>query len=126
MNTLFTIGYASWSFDELKSLIEEKQAILIDIRSSPRSNKPGFNRYALAQRLGERYRHIAALGNVNYRDPDLPIILRDEILGLEGLARLLEKSNVFIMCGCKDLEKCHRLTVAQKMEKRYEIEIEHL
>ena len=126
MNTLFTFGYASRSMDEIISLLEEKQAILADIRSSPRSRKPGFNRYALAGSLRDKYRHLPALGNVNYRNPDLPIFLRDEDLGLEGLARLLEKSNVVIMCGCKNLEKCHRLVVAEKMEAMYNVNVVHL
>jgi len=126
MNILFTIGYATRTIDEVFSLLNEKQAILVDIRSSTRSSKPGFDRYALAKRLGASYHHMAALGNLNYHNPDLPIILRDEDLGLEGLARLLENSNVFIMCGCRDLDKCHRLTVAKKMTSKLSINVVHL
>ena len=126
MNTLFTVGYASWSIEEIEALLHKRQAILIDIRSSPRSNKPGFDGRTLADRFGDRYRHMPALGIVNHRNPDLPVILRDEELGLKGLTRFLEETNVIIICGCRDLEKCHRFTVAEKFKQALGIAARHL
>ena len=94
-----------------------RDALLVDIRLKPFSRKPGFTKSALRRRLGDRYQHIQALGNVNYNTGG-PIQLLDKKTGYLSLTMHLKRQPCIIMCACSDLLRCHRAMIARDAEKR--------
>jgi uncharacterized protein (DUF488 family) len=64
---LYTFGYSGKQPEELHTLAEQLDALVADIRFSPRSRVPHWNGGSLVRRLGHRYRHLPALGNRNYK-----------------------------------------------------------
>jgi hypothetical protein len=77
--TLYREGYASRrGADTIERLMRQARTQLLDIRRSPRSRwHPTWNRRALETTYGNRYRWDGRLGNLNYRDHKLPIVLAD-------------------------------------------------
>lgn len=122
MELIYTLGYARWSIEEVEECLETLDATLLDIRYAPRTTKPGFTRDELDQRLGSRYVHIPAFGNVHYKRDGIK--LSDPDRGLEQL-RALEGPFV-LMCGCKRPEQCHRSEVAEFIADWEEASIRHL
>ena len=110
---VFTIGYSGRKPAEIMLLAEELDATVFDVRFSPRSRVPHWTRKRLTEFLGDRYCHVRALGNRNYRDG--PIVLDDFPAGLE----LIHASDrpVILMCACKDPAFCHRTTIAAKLRQ---------
>jgi uncharacterized protein (DUF488 family) len=73
---VFTIGHSTRSVEEVADLLRSVGAdMIVDVRKMPRSRaNPQFNIDGLADALGARqigYRHIAALGGLRGRRPDL-------------------------------------------------------
>lgn len=116
MNTIYTLGYASWQLDEVIRAVHDRGAILVDVRLSPRSAKPGFNSTKLGQRLAEAYMHVPAFGNLNYASGG-PITLKNPQQGIRQVAPLLVHWPVILMCGCKNVATCHRSVVADLLHK---------
>lgn len=111
---LYTLGYAGRTLDDLVALVDTHQATLMDIRYSPRSRLPGFNKASLAQHLGQRYVHCPALGNRNYQGG--PIALADYPAGLAHVRTLLTTTPVLILlCVCRNVQACHRTNVAEAL-----------
>ncbi len=108
---VYTLGASGRTPEELRPLLRERDALLLDIRLSPRSRwVPVWNKSNLASLLGDDYRHVPELGNVNYKG-DGPIQIADYPAGraiIEGLSR-----PVVLLCQCKDYDRCHRKTVAE-------------
>ena len=72
----FTIGHSNRSVEEFADLLRAAGAdMIVDVRKMPRSRaNPQFNSDVLAEALAERqigYRHIAALGGLRGRSPQL-------------------------------------------------------
>ena len=65
---IIPFGYANGGMTALEQLMQEECAYLVDIRYSPRSRIPAFNRTSLQARFPGRYVHIPELGNVNYKN----------------------------------------------------------
>lgn len=65
--TFVSIGYERRTLEELISLLQENDVeVLVDVRLTPLSRKPGLSKSALAealQRAGIEYRHERELGN---------------------------------------------------------------
>jgi uncharacterized protein (DUF488 family) len=110
---VYTLGYSGRKLDEVKAFVDEKQAILFDIRYSPRSRNPTWNEGNLRQALGARYKHIRALGNANYRGNSVRI--QDFDTGLQAITR--SGRPVILMCACKEYEHCHRSVLADRLRK---------
>ena len=129
MPRLYTLGYAAK--DAATQLITvmaiEPHMRLIDIRYRPTSRfYPVFGKSALRRRFGERYFHVGSLGNVNYRDHSLPMVLLDAKNGLSLVSFLLERYPVCLLCACAHVETCHRLVVARLLSERVSCEVVHL
>lgn len=122
MDLIYTLGYAQWSADDVEACLEELDATLLDVRYVPRTTKPGFTREELHERIGARYKHLPAFGNVNYQGGDVK--LSDPELGLQQL-RALDGPFV-LMCGCKHPDQCHRSVVADFIAERERASIQHL
>ena len=110
---VYTLGYSGRQLDEIRAMVEEKEAILFDIRFSPRSRNPTWSEGNLRAAFGARYRHIRALGNANYRGHSIRIQDFDA-----GLRAITESGRpVILMCACKEYEHCHRRLVAERLRE---------
>ncbi|NJO82399.1 MAG: hypothetical protein HC828_05975 [Blastochloris sp.] len=65
--TLYTLGYAGLTPAQLRAAAVQADATILDIRLAARSPAPRWRKSALVQLLGDRYQHVPALGNQNYR-----------------------------------------------------------
>lgn len=118
---VYTIGYSGRKPEEIKQLLKDHDAVLFDIRFSPRSRVPYWNAGPFRQLLGDSYRHVKELGNKNFKDHDAGIELVDFEAGVALIAA--SKKPVFLMCGCPDPEHCHRTAAAALLRERgYDVE----
>jgi uncharacterized protein (DUF488 family) len=116
---LHTLGYAAPDAEQqLATLMADPSILLVDIRYNPRSRwRPQWNKKALQAAWGDRYRHVQALGNVNYRLPDAPIQLLDADAGIQWAGETLQAGySLILLCACRDYERCHRKTVKELIE----------
>jgi uncharacterized protein (DUF488 family) len=123
------VGYRGLNLDELiERLTAESIAVLVDIRLTPLSRKPGLSKRALSEALsaaGIRYVHDRRLGNPkenrpSYADTTSPagIAARAsyrEIIGqgdgaeaVRELASLADHHAVAVLCFEADESHCHR------------------
>lgn len=125
--TLYTYGYIGNGVPPLQQLAAAG-VLIVDIRNAPTSRwRPEYKKDRLARVLGDRYRYLGDLGNINHRDRSLPMVLRHPEQGCADLAALLEAGDVCILCGCADWRECHRELVGRLMQERLPgLEVVHL
>jgi uncharacterized protein (DUF488 family) len=112
---LYTLGYSGWTPEAIQEEAQACNAVVCDIRYSPASRHPQWRQRQLSQLLGARYQHVQALGNRNYKNGG-PIELADYDAGKQVIAEILATGpSVILMCACKDLTTCHRLTAAERL-----------
>jgi hypothetical protein len=116
MTKFFTTGYTGQNVEQLPALLTFYDAVLADIRFGPHSRHLQWTKMYLALMLKNRYRHVPALGNRNYKTHGGAI----QIHNLEIGVRLLESwnENVVLLCACEKLENCHRRVVKTELERR--------
>lgn len=124
MFPLYTFGYSRKQPEELVTLTEQLDALVADIRFSPRSRIPHWSGGRLAKLLGDRYHHLPALGNRNYKGGPVDIV--DLEGGMAQVAELLARQSVILLCACSDLHRCHRLLVAEAVAARSAVQVIHL
>jgi hypothetical protein len=118
-NALYDLGYIGCILPDLKAAVEATGATLLDIRFSPYSKNPTWNRNNLVKALGEQYVHCRSLGNENYRMVGMENVkFVDLDQGMIMIFGLLQKGPVIVMCACKDVNHCHRLLAVLEYEKR--------
>ena len=123
---IYTFGYGGRKPEELKAAAEELQATVVDVRIVPNTRVPGWSRGPLQAALGERYQHVRALGNVNYKGGG-EIKLVNEPAGLDYVRRLLDRDrNVILLCAESDPVGCHRTYIAGKLAEAGGYEVRHL
>ena len=124
---IYTAGYgAGWSPTMLADVLDRHAAILLDIRLKPWSKTPTWQKSALQARLGmSRYLHVPALGNLNYNTGG-PIALQASVAGIRIVGEQLERRNVVLLCGCRDLTTCHRKVAAELLREALGAPIVHL
>jgi hypothetical protein len=113
MHQLFTLGYAHWDIAMLQAEIHRLGATLVDVRTSPRSKKgPEWCREGLAAALGDAYMHVGALGNRNaFRGGPIELVAPQRALA--PMRALLALRPAVLMCGCAQVDRCHRLLAAE-------------
>lgn len=122
MHTLYDLGYNDLREAGLLAEITAKLgAVVFDIRHAPTSRNAQWRKAALENRLGAAYRHIAALGNLNYKGGLVAIV--DLIAGLEEIEHALKEHPVILMCACWDREICHRRVVAEAFTQRSGVQV---
>lgn len=145
MTTLYTIGYQGATVaDFLDALTDAGVTLLVDVRRIASSRRPGFAKSALAANLekaGIAYRHLRSVGTpadgrAAARSGDhagmkrifLEHLATDEAqAGLAELEALLGTSErVCIMCFEDDPAHCHRTLVADALQHRMPLAVEHL
>lgn len=123
------IGYEGLSVDQLVARLQaDGVEVLVDVRLTPLSRKPGFSKRALSEALsaaGIRYLHDRRLGNpkdnraayadassdagatarARYRDI---ITSGDGADAVRDLAALVEEHAVAVLCFEADQSHCHR------------------
>jgi hypothetical protein len=137
---IYTLGYVGWKMDEIKAEVERLGAVLIDVRLSPRSRFPGWNKSAFeaalkvpcpfTAALKVRYVHIPEFGNLNYKTGG-PVRIFDYEIGQAVLASRFGQPYrttpaIILMCSCKDVSTCHRKEVADRLARAWNLEVEHL
>lgn len=123
LHKLYTYGYSGRTPHELQTLAEQLQAVVVDTRFSPRSRIPAWTGGRLRKVLGDRYRHLLALGNRNYRGG--PVEFVDLATGVVEVGELLRQRPVILLCVCADVQRCHRLPAAEAIAIRYGLTVEH-
>lgn len=108
---VYGIGYYGREPTQLRDMAIALDAIVFDIRLSPRSRDPRWGKANLSAVLLDRYRHVKALGNVNYKGG--AIKLRDFQAGVEAI--LMSPKCVILMCVCKHSKHCHRSVIGQQL-----------
>ncbi len=117
--TLYGIGYSGRTLDELRHILEQLEAVLVDIRFAPYSRNPDFRKPHLETVFGDRYLYLRAFGNRNYKGG--PVDLVDYEAGKAAL-EVLDKP-ALLMCMCKDPATCHRAVVLQRLaEDGFEVQ----
>jgi uncharacterized protein (DUF488 family) len=142
--TLFTIGYEkARQADLIATLKQSGVATLIDVRDRPISRRPGFSKRQLAAGLEEagiRYVHLQALGTPpegreanKKRDwvrfdaiVDAKLATPEAEHALHEAGQLAESSPSCLLCLEADFHHCHRRRVAEILEDRFGVTVEHL
>lgn len=142
--TLYTIGYEGLCIEQYVSrLIEKNVSMLVDVRRNPLSRKYGFSKSHLIRITGEcgiEYQHIPALGiegskrkNLrsrsdydrlfdSYRE-SLPQ-KEDELNRLQDIFG--NHPRIALTCFEKDHTWCHRSALAEAVQERHSVRVEHL
>jgi uncharacterized protein (DUF488 family) len=116
LSSFYTTGYTGKRVEQLPALLDFYDAVLADIRFAPVSRHLQWTRNYLALMLKDRYRHVPALGNRNYKTHGGAIQIHNLEIGI----RLIEswETNVILLCACEKLENCHRRLVKAELERR--------
>lgn len=125
MSTIYTFGYQGQQLETLQAHVEHLNAVLLDIRFSPRSRNPIWSRKRLQQVFGGSYLHLPDLGNVNYRN-GRAIQINNLNLGGAKVAAMMKAAPVVLLCVCANVHTCHRKVVADALGEKYGWTVEHL
>jgi uncharacterized protein (DUF488 family) len=129
---LMTVGYEGRTADEVVQLLDEaKVDVLVDVRLTPLSRKPGLSKRRLAGLLddaGVGYLHLPALGNPKAnrdgfrrgeqqsRDTFREVLASPPAqAALEQVRKLLCHQRVALLCFERDAESCHRKLVIDSL-----------
>lgn len=114
MVRFYTTGYAGKDFADLKPLLNDLDAMLIDIRFYPNSRTIQWRKEYLQLLLKEKYRHVVHLGNRTFREGKISI--QNMELGIKIVSSL--DTNVVLLCGCPELKNCHRFIISEELRRR--------
>ncbi len=130
---LVSIGYEGRSVDDLVAELQQQGVdVLVDVRLTPLSRKPGLSKLRLSQHLaaaGIEYLHLRALGNPKHnREPFRQGRVADGCRFFEGLlgtpetrsalatiASLTTTQTVAVLCFERDHDRCHRQVVTSRV-----------
>ena len=132
---LFTIGYQGRSVEGFLSVLAEHEIeVLIDVRYTPWSHKPGFTRARLVEALSGkriRYIHLPEFGATPKIRQELRTtgdweeFARAYVNGLramngvaEGTLAPLKGRRVCLLCMEADPQQCHRSLLARQLVER--------
>lgn len=121
---IYTFGYTGLTMEAVKKKAEELDAYVLDIRYMAGSRAPVWRKGNFASALKERYIHVQALGNENYKGGLMK--LHDFEAGMEYVKKILPFNNVMLMCACTDVRLCHRRIVAKKLSEQIPAHYYHL
>ncbi|MCX8556204.1 MULTISPECIES: DUF488 domain-containing protein [Mycobacteriaceae] len=142
--TLVSIGYEGKTVDDLVArLLEQDVQVLVDVRLTPLSRKPGLSKTKLSEALaavGIGYVHHRALGNpknnrAGFRagEPESRARYRDILDTAEAtnalahVSELLDGGVVALLCFEHDHAECHRdIVVRQLMKVRPDAAVVHV
>ena len=134
VGTLVSIGYEGKTVDDLVAqLLDQGVRVLVDVRLTPLSRKPGLSKTKLSEALaavGISYVHHRALGNpkdnrAGFRagEPESRARYRDVLEtaaasdALAHVTELLDGGVVALLCFENDHAECHRDIVVRLLMK---------
>ncbi|MGI8667262.1 MAG: DUF488 domain-containing protein [Jatrophihabitans sp.] len=141
---LLTVGYEGRTAAELMDVLTEAEVnVLVDVRLTPLSRKPGLSKRRLADALGAagvQYLHLPALGNPkgnrdgfrrgepSSRDSFRAILLTPQAQqALDELRTRVANHRVALFCFERDADCCHRQLVSEHLLSGYRhLEVLHL
>jgi uncharacterized protein (DUF488 family) len=144
MAEVWTIGYEAAGFGAfLAALREAGIRVVLDVRDLPLSRRAGFSKNVLAASLAEagiEYVHLKALGTpkegrlaARRGDHALFWSIVDERmktpearLALNRAADIAGQRRAALLCFEADPAQCHRLRVAEDLNKEFGFEVRHL
>ena len=125
---LYTLGYEGRGLEDVVALLEHHCIdLLIDVRATPRSRKPGLSKTRLAEAVGAvgtGYRHERRLGVPREERPavragDDAALARyrrrletEDGPAVERVVELARDQRVALLCFERDEATCHRRVVA--------------
>lgn len=121
MNRLFTFGYSARDFAEFRSQIARLDALVVDIRLSPRSRWREWTREHLEGALTTAYAHMGEFGNANYRSSG-PVSLIAPERGIARVEALTLGRPLVLLCACTRRNGCHRSDVAGILRERLDLD----
>jgi uncharacterized protein (DUF488 family) len=111
---IYTAGYHGHTAAELLAKATELNALVVDIRMTPWCQwSVDWRKVQMEKTFGDRYYHLGAWGNRNYKGGDIEIVAFED-----GFARFrrrflhLHVDNAILLCGCKEAAACHRSVIA--------------
>lgn len=108
---IYTAGYKNHSFYAFRDMVEELDALVVDVRFSPYTALPFWGKDILQKNLARRYIHIKAFGNRNYQGGEIKI--DDFEKGFSTFAEaMIGYKRCILLCSCEDAGLCHRSVVA--------------
>ncbi len=110
----YMTGYAGKDINDLKPLLDALDAVLVDVRFSPTSEIMRWRQIYLKALLRGKYYHVPQLGNRSFREGKAQIQNLD--LGIKVLVSF--NANAVLMCECADPKECHRLIIAQELQRK--------
>lgn len=143
--TLYTLGYQQRSIDEFVAILADNGIdVLVDVRETAWSHKPGFSKSAFAAALAARgieYVHARFAGNPKWLRSTAES--HDEVLERYGwyvdefdevvaefdqlIATLhTSRKRVCITCFERHADDCHRAILADRWKSRRERQVMHL
>ena len=113
---VYTIGYSGRQLADIARIARELDATIFDIRYVARSRNPEFSSQNMADALGDRYAHVRALGNINYKGEFQDTVILDIEAGIDRIEH--HSRPVILMCTCKDYYTCHRRVLSEELVRR--------
>ncbi|MCF7793204.1 MAG: DUF488 domain-containing protein [Candidatus Cloacimonetes bacterium] len=141
---LFTIGYEGKNIDQyLDDLIRNNITVLCDVRRNPKSMKYGFSKKQIQRycnNLSIKYVHLPELGIESSQRKNLSdkesyrklfdlykIRLNSKAEEIKHIYDLLEENKrIALTCFESDPLSCHRHIIANKINKEFNIPINHI
>lgn len=131
---VFTVGYEGRDLVELVTLLSKNRIeILVDVRLTPISRRPGFSKSALSLALagaGINYSHDRRLGNPRDNRPAyragekaahrryLRHLAHDGAEAISWLADVATASVTALLCVEREASTCHRTAIANHLGLR--------
>jgi uncharacterized protein (DUF488 family) len=134
MPVVFSVGYEGRDAPAIvQALVDARVDVLVDVRLTPISRKPGLSKARLGEALasaGISYRHDRALGNPKdnrdaFRGPDVDEARRRFAArlsngsrgALKELVELARDSRVAVLCVERDPHRCHRSVITEAAQE---------
>lgn len=127
--TLYTLGYTGKGMLDIKLAVTTADLCVVDCRFQPHSRAAIWTRSSFEKWLGNRYQHVGALGNRNYKLHGMENVeIVDLRAGSAIVSRLLAEfaGGVILMCACSNYRECHRLIVAEALAPKLKLPLIHL
>jgi uncharacterized protein (DUF488 family) len=128
MTVIYTLGYGKvLRARVVYRVVSDQNLLLVDVRLSPRSRLGDWQGGFLVGLFGPRYIHVPEFGNINYKG-DGPIKIKDLAAGYARVqAHLVDgRPGVVLLCGCGNVQTCHRKVVAEYLATQTGLPVQHL